>query len=345
MNAVFPGSFDPFTNGHKDIVENVLQSYDNIVILICNNEEKTYMFSNDEKKTIINGIFKDNKKVYVDILDKGESLGNYAYQNYFTIVKGIRNKTDEFYEKQLSMFNNDQYGVLTDFFKSDGKEKYISSSFVKQAFKYSVDIKYYVHPIVQKMFKVKKGLNVLGITGSIACGKSTLIKNEYKDWQVINMDDLARSIYKGETKLHRTLMEKQVKGLSRLGIDTDVDNLQNTLKKCMFVNDKIVKMCDNILSYEILRMATDKLSKMTGNVIIECASFDKFNHLIDLCDHNILYIKVDKEERIKRLMKRSNIDKSYAKKIVETLGDDEYKINNIYSYLDNSIGKLEIKDG
>lgn len=343
-SCVFAGSFDPFTYGHKEIVKQLINEYVNVYILIAVNEKKEYTFSIDEKKEIINRTLTDlPDTVKVRVLDKGKTVGSYAYENDLVIVKGVRNSEDEYYESQLATFNKDYYNVDTYYIKTEGHAKFISSSFVKQVRNYSVDVSRYVHPFTQYLFNKKDGREILGVTGSIASGKSTIIKTMYKDYQVINMDELAKTIYECKTNVHTKLVNELINILNddfKVGVVSE-DNLKETLKKYMFRKPKIMKMVDEHFEFEIRRMVTEKLSSMNGKVIIECASFDKFPYLIDLCDHNIVYIKKDADTRHKRLIERNNLSEYDAAKIIKGLGNDEDKIKKIKEHFDDYFGKFK----
>ncbi len=105
MKAVFPGSFDPITIGHVDIVNRALPIFDEIIIAIGVNTQKKYLFPLEQRKDWIAKVFKDNPKVKVDSYE-GLTI-NYCHSvqaDY--IVRGIRSAADFEYEKTIAHLNN-----------------------------------------------------------------------------------------------------------------------------------------------------------------------------------------------------------------------------------------------
>ncbi len=101
MKAIVTGSFDPFTLGHLEIVKYALTKYDTVYVVALNNEEKSYMFSLEERKKIISLSVSDLDNVIVDAYSGLTS--DYMNQNGIThIVRGIRNEQDKEYEIKLA---------------------------------------------------------------------------------------------------------------------------------------------------------------------------------------------------------------------------------------------------
>jgi pantetheine-phosphate adenylyltransferase len=101
MKAIVTGSFDPFTLGHLEIVKYALTKYDTVYVVALNNEEKSYMFSLEERKKIISLSVSDLDNVIVDAYSG--LTADYMNQNGIThIVRGIRNEQDKEYEIKLA---------------------------------------------------------------------------------------------------------------------------------------------------------------------------------------------------------------------------------------------------
>ena len=101
MKAIVTGSFDPFTLGHLEIVKKALEKYDEVYVVALNNEQKTYMFSGNERKAIIE---KSTEKLSGVIVDAYSGLtADYMNKHGITnIVRGVRNEKDREYEHNLA---------------------------------------------------------------------------------------------------------------------------------------------------------------------------------------------------------------------------------------------------
>lgn len=138
--AVYPGSFDPITNGHLDIVKRASRLYDKVIIGVLNNSSKKPMFSSMERKEMIDENIKDMPNVTCDVFSG--LLVDFAKQNGATvIVKGLRTVADFEYEFQLALLNkalNPEFETM--FMMTDSKYSYISSSVVKDVAKYNGEL-------------------------------------------------------------------------------------------------------------------------------------------------------------------------------------------------------------
>ena len=131
--AVYPGSFDPVTNGHLDIIRRASHIYDKIIVGVLNNpSKKSPMFTVDERIEMIQGVTDDMPNVEVDsftglLVDFAKAKGAEV------IVKGLRTVADFEYEFQMALLNkalNPEYETV--FLMTDTKYSYISSSMVKE---------------------------------------------------------------------------------------------------------------------------------------------------------------------------------------------------------------------
>ncbi|GGK70442.1 pantetheine-phosphate adenylyltransferase [Rufibacter glacialis] len=102
--AIFPGSFDPFTNGHHDVVQRGCELFDNIIIAIGNNSSKSRYFPVQEMVSIIEGVFKDNPQVWVQAY-KGLTADFAKEVGAKFLLRGLRNTTDFEYENTIAQAN------------------------------------------------------------------------------------------------------------------------------------------------------------------------------------------------------------------------------------------------
>jgi len=133
--AVFPGSFDPITIGHVQIVKRALPLFDKIIIAVGVNSQKKYLYTLDERLAGIDRVFVKEPKVEVD---KHEGLtAHYCIKkNARYLLRGLRNASDFDYEKQLSQMNQIiGDGVETVFFISQPEFSHISSTLVREVIK------------------------------------------------------------------------------------------------------------------------------------------------------------------------------------------------------------------
>lgn len=138
--AVCPGSFDPITNGHLDIVTRASRHFDEVVVLVTGNPTKTSgLFTVDERVELIREATAHLPGVRVD--SWGGLLVDYTSAHHITaLVKGLRSSLDYEYELPMAQMNRRLTGVDTYFLLTDEKYGYISSSLTKEVAKYGGDV-------------------------------------------------------------------------------------------------------------------------------------------------------------------------------------------------------------
>lgn len=153
--AICPGSFDPITIGHINIVERGLNIFDKLIIAIAVNTTKEPIFSVDERLFQVKEIFKDYKSVEVDsfsglLVDYAKKRGVKA------ILRGIRNMSDYEYESQMVLANKTLDPSLEFIYMmTEGKYAHLSSSIIKEVITFGGSGCGMIHPIVEKMLKEK----------------------------------------------------------------------------------------------------------------------------------------------------------------------------------------------
>ena len=147
-NAIFPGSFDPITIGHIEIVEKSLKIFDEIIIAIGTNTDKKYMFSENQRLNFILEHFENEKNVKVVAYD-GLTFELCKKLKVKYIVRGVRNILDFEYEKNMAEFNRNLGKIETIIITSSNKNSHISSSLVKELIKNNSDFQHLVPKTVR----------------------------------------------------------------------------------------------------------------------------------------------------------------------------------------------------
>jgi len=128
--AIFPGSFDPITLGHSDIIERGICLFDELVIAIGINAEKKYMFSLEERMSFISEAFKDEPKVKI-MTYEGLTIDFCKKVNAKYILRGLRNPGDFEFEKAIAHTNRKLSEIETVFLLTASGKSFISSSIVR----------------------------------------------------------------------------------------------------------------------------------------------------------------------------------------------------------------------
>jgi len=128
--AVFPGSFDPITLGHQDIISRALPLFDEIIIAIGINDDKKYMFTLEERLQFIKDTFKNETKITVTTY-KGLTIDYCKKVNADYMLRGLRNPADFEFEKAIAQTNRKLSGIDTLFLLTSAETSYISSSIVR----------------------------------------------------------------------------------------------------------------------------------------------------------------------------------------------------------------------
>ena len=147
--AIIPGSYDPFTTGHYSLVRRAADIFDEVVVLVCQNFEKTYLFDSAERLEIARDSVADLDNVRVEI----HSGWLYDYLNLHkpcVLVKGVRNGEDFIYERKMAEFNFEKSGVETVFLPSEPDETDTSSTKVRALLDSSDDWKSLISQNAQK---------------------------------------------------------------------------------------------------------------------------------------------------------------------------------------------------
>lgn len=153
--AVYPGSFDPITNGHLDIIERAAQLFDHLVVAVSVNAGKNPLFSFDERVEILNTILKPYNNVSIDRFE-GLTVNYTAEKGAQAIIRGLRAISDFENEFQMALTNKKlRHEVETVFMMSQAQWSFLSSSVVKEVASFGGCVRDFVPPLVEKKLREK----------------------------------------------------------------------------------------------------------------------------------------------------------------------------------------------
>ena len=137
--AVFPGSFDPITLGHTDIINRALPLFDKLIIAIGVNIDKKYMFDLETRKQMIEAVYQDNPKI--SVTDYTGLTVDFCHKHQLGfILRGLRNPADFEFEKAIAQTNRKLGNVETVFLLTGPETSFISSSIVRDIYRNGGDI-------------------------------------------------------------------------------------------------------------------------------------------------------------------------------------------------------------
>lgn len=156
--AVYPGSFDPITYGHLDIIKRGLTIFDEIIVAVARNSQKSSLFSTDERVKLIQNVLQSEGRVSVDTFS-GLLIDYVSSRKAHVIIRGLRAISDFEYEFQIAQMNSTiGREIETLFMMTSLQYGYLSSSIVKEVCSLNGDIDMFVPPEVKTALRHKYGL-------------------------------------------------------------------------------------------------------------------------------------------------------------------------------------------
>ncbi|GAB2543087.1 pantetheine-phosphate adenylyltransferase [Gracilibacillus alcaliphilus] len=147
--AICPGSFDPITNGHLDIIKRAANVFDDIIVAVFNNQAKQPLFSVEERIELIRQATADIPNVQVDS-SKGLLMDYAQEKNAQAIIRGLRAVTDFEFEMQITSMNRKlNEDIETFFMMTNNRYSFLSSSMVKEVAKFHANVSDLVPPVVE----------------------------------------------------------------------------------------------------------------------------------------------------------------------------------------------------
>ena len=154
-SVIYPGSFDPLTNGHVNIIERASKCFDQVIIGVAKNSSKNSILTSDERVKLLKKVFKNKKKIKVDQFEG--LLAHYVDKmKIYTILRGMRTVQDFEYELQMATSNNKLNNKIeTIFMVADGNFSHISASLIKDIVRLNGDASNFIPKIVETELRRK----------------------------------------------------------------------------------------------------------------------------------------------------------------------------------------------
>ena len=153
--GIYPGSFDPITNGHLDVIQRAVKLFDRVIVAVANNESKAPLFSQPERRKLVAAAVRRIKNVEVDSFDG--LLVHYVEKKHGdAIIRGLRAVSDFEFEFQLALMNRKlNERIETIFMTPKDTYSFLSSRMIKEIVRLGGDVKSLVPPIVSKALAAK----------------------------------------------------------------------------------------------------------------------------------------------------------------------------------------------
>ena len=156
--AIYPGSFDPITFGHMDIIDRASALFDKVIVAVAKSEAKNTLFSLEDRVKLAKTIYADNPKVEIIDFPRQLTVDVAKDQGACAIIRGLRAVSDFEYEFQLATMNRSLAPDIESIFLTPKESLiYVSSSLIKEICDLKGDISKFVHPSVEQALKAKLG--------------------------------------------------------------------------------------------------------------------------------------------------------------------------------------------
>ena len=342
--CIYPGSFDPVTYGHIDIIDRACNTFDKVIVAIGINPSKKYTLSVEER---IKFIKKSAKRPFkVEVMSFTGLLADFAYQqNVKTIIKGVRSNQDFDYERLLHEVTvTQQAGIDTHILIADQKLSHVSSSAAKELCKHQGLVHEYVPYCVKAALEHEiNNQFILGITGSIGMGKSyvtqQLIEHFSKQMQVlhVDLDAIAHELY---TRTEPVYIDFQNTVKDAFGLTVgDSAEMRKKLGNIVFNDETALAKLNNLARQPLLTLMRQKMYGFQGLILLNGALLVEANFL-PLCNNNVVVVNTGITEQIENLKNRGLTIQQIQRRINCQLNNNQ-KINIINdAILNNRYGTL-----
>ena len=311
--AVYAFSADPITYGHINIVERISRSFEKCIVGIGRNPLKSYLFSLDERRDLVERALAHLPNVIVKTFDG--MVVDFAYeQGAKVIVKGVRNAVDVDYEQTLHLVGVSQaLGIDTYILFADQALAHVSSGVVKAMQAEHGFIHDYVPPVVKAALEARISQQlIIGVTGDIASGKSTLVDKMLRassaagiEVHNIDLDLLAHQLMAGENisehmyaDIKRSLTDKLGDAiLSGESLD------RKKIAKLIFFNSDLREWLNDFLKKPMAILLRKKLKSLKGVILLNGSLLPDLN-LLHLCNYRCILCYASEATQINRMEAR-----------------------------------------
>lgn len=301
MKALYTGSFDPFTRGHLDIIQRACSIFPKITIGVGENPAKKYLFNRDERLALIRQTLDLSgfRQVEVCTVD-GLTIDFAKLQGFTHLIKGARNGQDFDYERLLHDISlTQQLGIETVLLFADPKLNNVSSSAAKELAQHQGLIHQFVTLNVKAAIEKKLGQTIIGVTGTIGAGKSSLCKTlaeHFANAHHVNLDALSREVLEGNTPLAQ---QTQARVEAHFGTKD-----RKRLGQIVFQDADALRQLNELSRDPLLTLLRLDLAKRRGLIFIEGALLAELDWLHVCCNRVILVREPDSPVYEQRLLAR-----------------------------------------
>ena len=156
--VIYPGTFDPVTNGHIDIVSRAVELFEEVIVTVARNPGKTSLFTVEERVEMLKESLKEYNRVHVDSFD-GLVVDHAKQVGAVGIIRGLRAISDFEYEFQMALMNRKLAGgITTILLMPHARYTYLNSTIVRNLAQFQGDVSEFVPPIVVEKLKIKFGM-------------------------------------------------------------------------------------------------------------------------------------------------------------------------------------------
>jgi pantetheine-phosphate adenylyltransferase len=323
--ALYPGSFDPVTFGHLDLIERAACAFEDLEVVVGNNPAKHYVFSLDERLAFLRRAIR-NPRVRTTKIEH-RLLADYAFEvGAAIVVKGVRGIQDYDYERMMHEINiTQQRGIDTHILIARRELNHVSSTAVKELCRYQG----FTHDYVPLMVKeaLERRLNdqvILGVTGGIGCGKSYLGEQLVAQGRArglsvhnIDIDHIAHELLLGRQE--RVYQELRARICTSFGLA----ELERKALGAIVFNDPEKLACLNeMMRVPLLTRLRTEMAGKKGVLLINAALLAEAD-LLHLCNNNVILVSADENVRMERLRIRGLGDEQIHRRLASQYTTEE----------------------
>jgi pantetheine-phosphate adenylyltransferase len=317
---------------------------------VANNPKKKYLFNVSQRINIIKNTVKDSH--VVDVLPDTSLVSDYAREKgIMCVLKGIRNIQDTEYEKMLHEVTvSQENGIDTFVLFSDPKDQKISSSAVKELTKFNADVRDYVPRYTKQMLEMSQnGQHIIGVTGVIGSGKSTISSlltsrdfeiNGYRTTH-IDLDKIAHDVtysWNEYFENNNEIQDLRLSVLKMLGMDSadlfgikifpdKKDEFKKILSEKVFNDANFNAKLQSLYTPVMIREIRKQMAGKSGLIVLNSALLIETG-MHYLCNNNVIVVNTDADELVRRLTNRGHNDVEIKRRLDAQWSFDE-KVNTL----------------